>query len=496
MRLLKKHLLLLILITLGLAAFIRGIFFLDPDFGWHFKMGEYILAHGVPKLDLYSYTMPSYHFVDHEWFSDVLIAIGYRFFGMFGLAIFFALVFVAALWFVLPKQHKNYALFPLSLAGALMLGLAGVRPQVFTWLFFALLIKIILDTNYWRKWWLLIPFLFLLWANLHGGFAVGLAILGLFFVLRSFFNKRIEVKILVVLLVSALFTLVNPYGLGLWHEIWMVSSDNFSRWYIAEWAPGIFYVDIALCILFALSFFLFIRYRKLFNKTLVGILLLVLVMSLSAIRHIPLFALSMIPLITAGSLFLVKEVRKTNGGVKRLATVKKVLVVCGILVFSFEIYANLKSGNNFSQQNYYPVQAVNYLSKLDLKGNVFTTYNYGGYLIWKLPGKKVFIDGRMTFWRRNGSYPGESNYALKDYIKMIGDESYFKQMLKKYDIHYLLLATPQNTKKRDIPFLTKIENYSEKIVGGNTNFSLDNADLTKFGIKKIYSDKNFAIYEN
>jgi hypothetical protein len=219
-------------------------------------------------------------------------------------------------------------------------------------------------------------------------------------------------------------------------------------------------------------------------------------MAASSVRHVLLWALSAV-LITEEAFFLFKQQIKNNKeGLKRLTKVKKALAVVLVIIFLYEAWGSTTSAINFSVQQYYPVKAVTFLAKQHLQGNLFTTYNFAGFVLWKLPGQKDFIDGRMPSWRRSGNYPNESNYALKDYLKMMGNESFFKKMLKQYDIHYLLLSTPQNSKKKNIPFLTKLENYLEKIVGGNTNFSLDNVDLTKLGMKKIYSDKKFVIYQN
>lgn len=63
-----------------------GVFRLDPDFGWHVKMGEYIEKYGIPVKDPFTYTMPNFDFVDHEWLTNVLMWEGYRRVGRAGLA--------------------------------------------------------------------------------------------------------------------------------------------------------------------------------------------------------------------------------------------------------------------------------------------------------------------------------------------------------------------------------------------------------------------------
>jgi hypothetical protein len=178
-----------------------------------------------------------------------------------------------------------------------------------------------------------------------------------------------------------------------------------------------------------------------------------------------------------------------------LKKVKKIMFVVILLVFSFEVYLSIISAYSLREQNFYPVQAVKYLSKQNLIGNVFSLYDYGGYLIWKLPAKKVFIDGRMPSWRRPGYFPNESNYAFKDYLKMLSNDSFFKKMLQKYNIRYVLLPVTKTAKKKKIAFLVKIENYLKKFEFWQTNSKVINEDLRKIGMQEVYNDGKFVIYK-
>lgn len=493
---LKKHSVLLILLALGLVAFLRAIIFLDPDFGWHLRMGELIMQKGIPLTDPFSYTMPSYHFIDHEWLSNVLIAIGYSSVGTYGLSLIFTLIFVLTLFAAIPKKFKEYSPLPLVLAGALMLDFFGIRTQVITWFLLALLLKVIFDEELWRKWKFFLPLLFIPWANLHGGFAVGIAILFLVSIFKSIQNKRFELAYFSVFLLSVIFTFVNPYGPRLWWEIWMQMSDVNLRLHIAEWSPAVFYVDFALFILFTLSLFLVFKYRIKIGGVKILIYLFLLTVAISSIRNLPLWSLSAILITSAATKLLVDEVKKNKYGRQRLKTVEKVLFVGILFVFAYESYTSLNSAFALSEQNFYPVKAVRFLSNQTLNGNVFTPYDYGGYILWKLPTKKDFIDGRMPSWRRSGVYPKESNYALKDYFNMVSDEKVFKTMLKKYNIHYILLPVPQVANKRKIPLPSNLVNFLEQFMNGGADFSIGNKDLTKLGLKRIYSDQKFVIYQN
>ena len=495
MAFLKKHFILLILLALGLAAFIRAVIFLDPDFGWHLRLGELIINHGIPFKDPFSYTMPSYNSIDHEWLSNVLLSIGYKTIGIYGLALVSALIFVLTLFIAIPKKFKDYSYLPLALAGSLMLGFVGIRTQIITWFFLSIILKVIFDESLWKKWKFFLPLIFIPWVNLHGGFAVGVVVLFLVFLFKSFQNRRFELVYFIISLLSVVFTFVNPYGPRIWWEIWMTISDGNLRWNIAEWTPSIFYLDFALLILFTFSVSFIFRYQAKIGGLKILIFSFLLLMALSSLRQLPLWGLSAILVTSVAIKFLIDEVEKNKYGRQMLKKVKKIMFVVILLVFSFEVYLSIISAYSLREQNFYPVQAVKYLSKQNLIGNVFSLYDYGGYLIWKLPAKKVFIDGRMPSWRRPGYFPNESNYAFKDYLKMLSNDSFFKKMLQKYNIRYVLLPVTKTAKKKKIAFLVKIENYLKKFEFWQTNSKVINEDLRKIGMQEIYNDGKFVIYK-
>ena len=64
---------------------------------------------------------------------------------------------------------------------------------------------------------------------------------------------------------------------------------------------------------------------------------------------------------------------------------------------------------------HYPVHAISYLKANPCKGNLFNSYNFGGFLIWQLPNTKVYIDGRMPSWRYEGKdYMATYNQVLTE----------------------------------------------------------------------------------
>ena len=233
----------------------------EPDFGWHLRTGLDVLDNGMPlpAVDPYSHTMPDWPWVEHAWLTDVVIAMLYSLFGALAVIMLFAAVTVSA-WLISAAQASAVLTFR-WLACTLSLWVAlpylGARTQLVTLLGLALLTLVL---KRWQegqasaRWW--IPPLFLLWANLHGGFIAGLLVLILvigtsaiirWLSTRQLFFTRLsdepvfstsDLKQLAVLTgLSAGLTLVNPYGWRLHAEIVDSLLNGFMLETLQEWQP-------------------------------------------------------------------------------------------------------------------------------------------------------------------------------------------------------------------------------------------------------------------
>lgn len=171
----------LILLFIGCLLWGKGMFSLDPDFGFHLRMGQVILEQGIPATDPFSYTMPSFPDIDEAWLLDVAIATLYPKIGMSGLAVIFAVITLGALWIMegLAGWHRRRLKeIVLTLNMTVLLLFAGVRPQAFSLFFLAIVLRILLNKRWNRYGRFALPFLFTLWSNVHGGFVAGLATMG------------------------------------------------------------------------------------------------------------------------------------------------------------------------------------------------------------------------------------------------------------------------------------------------------------------------------
>jgi len=427
---------LLLLVGLGLRPI------LDPDFGWHLRAGIDLIAHHwwPPKLDVYSYTMPDWPWVDHEWLANGLVALIHNFLGPLTLIILFTLLIAST--FMLAASVEKVQL-PYKILAALIgllaaLPILGVRMQMITLLGMAWLLWILY--RYRRGdikhlWWM--PLVFLLWANLHGGFLIGLAILGVFWLCegakyllhtrRPAWYKRLRITELTFTgaglrhlfgmgLLSGLATLVNPYGWGLYYDFYKLFTNPFAIQHIGEWQPvllnNIISLDFTLyLILFAAV--LLLTYRKV-EPTRWIVSGLFLYLSFLYWRNLPFFMIMSVG-------FLAEMLQQhTNLAISMLSKNKWILttatVIIGIIIGQriLDVGARIADPAQSLRSGGYPVDAVQWAKTHpdELGTTMFNEYDWGGFLVWQFPEQKVFVDGRMPYWQIGDRFPFfEEQYA-------------------------------------------------------------------------------------
>jgi hypothetical protein len=500
-----------------------GIIALDPDFGWHIRMGQIILAKGIPVADPFSYTMANYPIVDHEWLTNVFIASVYPHIGKLGLAIFFAGLAVSALFLsclFLPKAIRRWITLPLFLAGATLVSFAGVRTQVITWFFLAILLNLLFNDYFAKKKVYLIPLLFVFWVNLHGAFASGIVLLGMLTVIgmivdgvtikernrRTKLSKTLAIFIkqrlpsslktfgiqislsrmlkynfraLITFFASILATFLNPYGLRIWWEVWMQFSDQNLRGTIAEWTPAFNFPNFLFWAFFALSLLLTLRYLRKYSLREWGIYLFLLIAGISSKRHIPLWVIVALPMTGRALYWLSQEAGTIKYGKERFTKAYKGFFILSGLLFVFNMYIAYFSMQSGNESVFYPVEAARYVQTHRPVGNIWSPYDWNGYLVWKVPGLRVFIDGMMPSWRAH-AWIGESPYAFDEYIKLLQGKVPLKEVMKRYSIDMILVPS----EAMDTAFFKDRQ----------TTYTILKKQISQMHLKAIYRDKKVVIY--
>jgi hypothetical protein len=203
----------------------------DPDLWRHLKFGADMVAHGaVLHVNAYSYSIPNLPWVSHEWLSEVIIPWTFAHFGMIGLKLRRLVCSAIAISFLAAAVAETRAslIIQLSVMILLAVGLTPemqFRPLLFTYAMLGVTIWILTRDNYRRRAprWVLIPML-ALWANLHGGFVIGIAALGAYTMIvavedvytRSRFSRSARLGAITALAIFA--TLLTPFGPATWES--------------------------------------------------------------------------------------------------------------------------------------------------------------------------------------------------------------------------------------------------------------------------------------
>ncbi len=434
----------------GALFFYKMSLYIDPDLGWQLRTGEYILKHGFPRIDPFSYTMPYFPLVAHSWLSDIAFFQLYSKFGMVWLNILVSAAAALTLLIILGNRWKVWTCIPALLFVGHLLPYVGTRPQTFSWLFFAILLKVIFNEKLWERYKKFLPILLFIWAQVHGAFFIALLVLAIQFIDRS--KRTIENFFLFTTCVG--ITLLNPYGVSLWREVFTTSFSLTTRLSVNEWAPTITQLDARLALIFSLTAVLLVKYwRKLSTSSFSTIIVLTVMMLISG-KFFPFWLVGATFFMKEGFVWFVQDIRTIRGAVQKFGTLTYALVALSIINTIVLAGASIRTYSQLSGERYYPQKAVIWLRDHTPEGNIFAPFGWGGYLLWKLPEKRVFIDGRMPHWEN----------ILEDYHEIISLEQPFDPYAESYSIDMVLVQK------------------------NRTNFMKFAENLQKEGWKKVYED--------
>src|SRR6202140_4211260 len=301
----------------------------DPDLWWHLRTGQWIVETGhIPHSDPFSFTRAGHAWVSHEWLSEVVFYELWKHAGAAALIVFSAIITTAGflllyLRCLLYGAQKHWAAAA-TVFGALASAPSwGVRPQMFTFTLASLLLWLLESANKLESgnknknkedrprllFW--IPPLFLLWLNLHAGFALGLALLlayGLGLIMETAAGntpwqqaRPIVLRVLLLLLACLALVPLNPSGAHLYRYPFDTLRSSGMRSFIVEWFSPDFhdwlYRPFSLVWLLLLTALASSRSRPQ-GRVMVPLPLLSFA-ALGAVRHIPIFVLGAIPVIAA-----------------------------------------------------------------------------------------------------------------------------------------------------------------------------------------------------
>src|SRR5208282_3285636 len=289
----------------------------DPDLWWHLRTGQWIVEAGhVPHSDPFSFTRAGQAWVSHEWLSEVAFYELWKHAGPPALIVFSAVITTAGFLLLylrcLSRGGQRHWAAAATALGALAAAPSwGARPQMFTFTLASLLLWLLERGENRPKLLFWIPPLFLLWLNLHAGFALGPALLfayGVGIIVETAVGntawheaRPIILRVLLLLLACLILVPLNPSGAQLYRYPFDTLRSHGMRSLIGEWRSPDFhqalYVPFLIVWLLVLTALASCRVRP--KGRMIVPLLLTSFAALDAARHIPIFVLVAIPVIAA-----------------------------------------------------------------------------------------------------------------------------------------------------------------------------------------------------
>ena len=447
----------------------------DGDTGWHVRTGEWILSHGqVPDKDLFSYTRTGHTWFAWEWLWDVAFAWLHQRWGMGAVVLVSALVIclTSALVFRLAFRKSGNPLIAMALTFLVMASSSIhflARPHLFTLLFtvvFYTVLERARESNNTRLLWCL-PLLTVLWTNLHGGWFLGVVLTGLYGcgelaaglfgaepgAWRTAVKRTLPYAVVATLCLAA--SLVGPYTYHLHVHIWEYLTDSFQREHIQEMLPLSFlnpaarYFEIML-LLGGAACFWHLR-RKRYTECLV--LVFFAHVGLIASRNVPIFGIAAAPVLAlaVAEWLQALEDAPVSAWLRRLARSLRAMgdsmgemegqwrihlaSFAAVALLTAILYAPSPPVNfraRFDAKEF-PVKAVASLGDIPATSRIFTSDQWGDFLIYKrYPKNQVFIDGRSDFY---------GSRFVEKYLDIVNVNYNWQRHLNEYGVDTVLLQT-------------------------------------------------------
>jgi hypothetical protein len=389
---------------------------MGSDLWWHLASGRYICDTGTLNFkDPWSFTRYGQPWMSHEWLSDVLFHAWSTWFGMATLVWWKWSVLTAAfavLFLVLRQLAGSSLAAYLASLFAIAVGAPffDVRPQLYSLLGFTLLLRLALLPSRFR---FLLPVVFFVWVNLHGGFFFGLLALTIIFTVARLCGQasRNTLPLWLACLAACLVSPAGPDAYVFPLHYALNPSSPYLR--VGEWRPpweagGIraaLYFPAVGVFLAAVSFAFAARlHRKLPRLTLTSLTLglFTLAMSLKSRRFIPLFAIAQSLVLAPVLAILLGRARQlVRTRLPRLERPLPWLLLppaLALLLGLLRLWPYPLGSHAFlylTAQDSFPVEALNVAEANQLSGKVFSFYQWGGYVDLRTQGRlKVYIDGR------------------------------------------------------------------------------------------------------
>lgn len=407
--------------------------FHDGDVSWHIAAGQWILDHrAVPHADPFSFTFGGKPWTAFEWGSELIYGSAYRLAGFAGVAAVATAALVVLHLNVVAEARRwvgplgaattvillNLVLIPMTLA----------RPHLLGWMMLAVWLRLLLRAREaGRPPPLAAAALMILWTNLHGSFAIGLAIAAIFALDACIAAKWAWPTVrgwALFGILSALAAMITPNGIeGFLYPMTVAQLKTLPL--IVEWRPSdpartpFFFA--ALAVVAVLMAWRGVRLRP----VMAGLLAALLLLALHQMRQQAMLAI-------VAAMLLPRALGEGEERAPLFASRTHYRVACaGVAaavagMLAFRALTPLEPDENGAN----PKSAIAALPA-DLRSSPgLNGYDLGGPLI--LAGIRPYIDGRSDMY-------GDAFFA--DYQRILdGDQAAFDRAERRYGLRWTMLA--------------------------------------------------------
>jgi hypothetical protein len=454
----------------------------DTDTWWHLRAGQWMVENrAMPQTDPFSHTRYGEPWQYPGWLVEAPMYWIYQVFGPGGLNLWTATMVTLAFVFVWHTLVGGPFLraFVVVLAAAVSGVFWAARPYLVTFLLAAVYLWALeayrwrSSAGAWKRLWGL-PLLMVLWVNSHGGFVVGFLIWSIYTfsdLLDMLWRRTLLSTVrgacgnlgsalreprVVLWLVGPLMLLavcINPYGAAmLGYPVKTVSIGALGE-FIQEWqSPNFHQFHVQpFAWLLLLTFGVVGASRQ--RLALTDFLLVAgfAFMGLMAGRNIALFALAAPPALTRHAAALLEAWRPRSPAALHkkswLNIVLLALVFCAVLAKISLVLP--RAANEAFFRETLPVQAVAYLQAEAPPGQMFNSYNWGGYLLWALPEYPVFVDGRTDLY---------DDAVIGEWVQVMRAADGWQDVLDEYGVNLILVeagSTLDRVLERELGWLNR-----------------------------------------
>lgn len=424
----------------------------DPDFFTHVRTGQLIVESGqIPTTDPFSFTWGGQPWTLHEWLSEVGMYLLISTVGVLPSLLAFGLIPGAVLAILLyALMRRDVPLRPVALACVLAAWIfvpyVTIRPQAISWLLMAVLVTFLwsLDAARPKRALWLIP-LFVVWANLHGLWVVGLGVVALY----SLFTVAGRTPmagpagwrwIATAFIGCLLGVMLTPAGpAGVLYPLRYVDAGDWGLANIQEWQSPDFH-DPAHWGLLALIVTLVVVGVGGGAPGWIGALtMLGVAMSLVSLRNAPLLAVWSVPVVAMAlasrwpARFTPRPAPASQVRARRImeaATAFLVVTLGAVLVLPRTPAAHLEK----SIATAFPEAAMDMVLGNNPDARILAEYGWGGYVIYRGydHGARVFVDGRNDMYDQS---------VLDDYSAIRAADPGWEELLASYDVEAMIWPT-------------------------------------------------------